>query len=128
MQSGKIDNTGVWSYALASAKMGGRTIGSDHLLPDAISIEVNYGALGRTLRNAADVKNLFVHEYSGHIGDLQNNPAMKVGTNRAWLENSATILQLQHPTWNRVPPEFRSHIERNQSRFLTNQQRRTYFP
>src|SRR5690606_27338488 len=128
LQAGKIDNTGPWTESLALAKMGGRTANSSHLALGATAIEVNYGALGSTLRNAADVKNLFVHEYGGHIGDLMNNPTMRVGPNRALMENSATLLQLQHPTWNRVSPEFRSHIQRNQSRFLTNQQRRTYFP
>lgn len=128
LQSGKIDNTGPWTESMALAKMGGRTAGSSHLSDDAAAIEVSYGHLGTTLRNAADVKNLFVHEYGGHIGDLMKNPTMKVGPNRFLMENSATLLQLQHPTWRRVSPEFRSHIKTHQSRFLTDQQKRTYFP
>lgn len=108
--------------------MGGRTSGSDHLSIGAKAIEVNYGALGTTLKNAADVKNLFVHEYGGHIGDLMQNPNMKVGPNRTWFENSATLLQLEHPTWNRVSPVFKNHVKLYQGKYLNNNQIKKYFP
>jgi hypothetical protein len=89
------------------------------------AVEVNYGSIGSTLRNAADIKNLFVHEYGGHITDMMSNPS--ISGRKYELEGSATLLSNESFKWRNISPEFKQHIRTYQGKYLKDDQLNKYF-
>jgi RHS repeat-associated protein len=88
------------------------------------NIEVEKNDIGRTLVNKFDFANLFKHERQGHGGDFLSaeksgkyplyNEAKDLNT---W-ERNACLIQVKDPSWNKVSPQFKSHIIKEYGSFI----------